>query len=84
MSPQAISKLAKRRFKDVGLPDTLVAHSFRATTITNLLKQEVPLEAVQDLAGHADPRTTRGYDHSGKEIARNVVERISFGGAGNV
>lgn len=78
LSSPAISKLVKRRFKAAGLPATLVAHSFRATTITNLLKQNVPLEAVQDLAGHVDARTTRGYDHSSREIRRNIVERIAF------
>jgi hypothetical protein len=31
-------------------------------TITDLLEQGVPLEDVQRLAGHADPRTTGLYD----------------------
>jgi site-specific recombinase XerD len=37
-------------------------HSFRVTTITDLLAQGVSLEDVQQLAGHADPRTTGLYD----------------------
>lgn len=37
-------------------------HSFRVTTITDLLEQSVPLEEVQRLAGHADPRSTGLYD----------------------
>jgi hypothetical protein len=37
----------------------------------------VPLEDVQDLAGHADPRTTRLYDRCQKQVTRNIVERIS-------
>jgi hypothetical protein len=32
--------------------------------ITDLLDQQLPLEDVQDLAGHADPRTTRLYDRA--------------------
>jgi integrase/recombinase XerD len=48
------------------------------TTITNLLEQGVPLEEVQQLAGHADPRTTRLYDRRQKKITRNIVERISI------
>jgi integrase/recombinase XerD len=51
--------------------------SFRATTITDLLTQGVPLEDVQYLAGHADPRTTRLYDRRQKQVTRNIVERIS-------
>jgi integrase/recombinase XerD len=53
-------------------------HSFRVMTITDLLEQGVPLEDVQRLAGHADPRTTRLYDRRQKKITHNVVERISI------
>ena len=49
-----------------GLPSRLSPHSFRVTTITDLLEQGVPLEDVQRLAGHADPRTTRLYDRRQK------------------
>jgi len=55
----------------------LSCHSFRATTITDLLTQGVPLEDVQYLAGHADPRTTRLYDRRQKQATRNIGERIS-------
>jgi site-specific recombinase XerD len=55
----------------------LSCHSFRATTITDLLTQGVPLEDVQYLAAHADPRTTRLYDPRQKQVTRNFVERIS-------
>jgi hypothetical protein len=48
------------------------------TTITDLLEQNVRLEDVQNLAGHADPRTTRLYDRRGRKVTRNIVERISI------
>jgi integrase/recombinase XerD len=73
-----ICRMVKRRLKDAGLPSHLSPHSFRVTTITDLLEQGVPLEDVQRLAGHADPRTTRLYDRRQKKIARNIVERISI------
>jgi site-specific recombinase XerD len=38
----------------------------------------VPLEDVQRLVGHADPRTTRLYARRQKKIARDIVERISI------
>jgi len=53
-------------------------HSFRVATVTDLLGQNVPLEDVQYLAGHADPRTTRIYDRRRRKVTRNVVERISI------
>lgn len=72
-----ICRMVKRRLRDAGLPGRLSPHSFRVTTITDLLEQGVPLEDVQRLAGHADPRTTRLYDRRQKRITRNIVERIS-------
>lgn len=73
-----IGRMVKRRMAACGLPKRLSPHSFRVTTITDLLEQGVPLEDVQNLAGHADPRTTRLYDRRKKKITRNIVERISI------
>jgi integrase/recombinase XerD len=78
MSAGDIGRMIKRRMKACGLPSRLSAHSFRVAVITNLLNQSVPLEEVQNLAGHADPRTTRLYDRRHKSITRNIVERISI------
>ena len=50
----------------------------RVATVTDLLEQNVPLEDVQHLAGHADPRTTRLYDRRRRKVTRNIVERISI------
>jgi integrase len=61
-----------------GLPTHYSPHSFRVATVTNLLEQNLPLEDVQQLAGHADPRTTRLYDRRRRKITRNIVERISI------
>lgn len=78
MSAGDIGRMVKRRMALCGLPRRLSPHSFRVTTITDLLEQGVPLEDVQNLAGHADPRTTRLYDRRNKAITRNIVERISI------
>jgi site-specific recombinase XerD len=72
-----IYRMMKRRLKDFGLPLLYSPHSFRVTTITDLLEQNVPREDVQHLAGHADPRTTGLYDRRKHKIKRNIVERIS-------
>jgi integrase/recombinase XerD len=71
-----ICELVKRRLKDAGLPSRLSPHSFRVTAITSLLEQGVPMEDVQYLAGHAEPRTTTLYDRRKKRVTRNIVERI--------
>ncbi len=73
-----ICRMMKRRLKAAGLPAHFSPHSFRVTTVTDLLEQNVPLEDVQYLAGHADPRTTRIYDRRRRKVTRNIVERISI------
>lgn len=72
-------KMVKRRLRKAGFPTAkFTCHSFRATTITDLLKQGVPLTDCQKLAGHSDPRTTKLYDRSDREITQNIVDRISI------
>lgn len=78
MTAADMCRMVKRRVRDAGLPSRLSPHSFRVTTITDLLEQGVPLADVQHLAGHADPRTTRLYDRRQKKVTRNIVERISI------
>lgn len=78
MTAGDIGRMVKRRMAAANLPPRLSPHSFRVATITNLLEQGVPLEDVQNLAGHADPRTTRLYDRRSKKVTRNIVERISI------
>jgi len=77
MTSNDIGRMVKRRMATAGLPPRLSPHSFRVATITDLLEQGVPLEEVQNLAGHADPRTTRLYDRRQRKVTRNIVERIS-------
>jgi len=72
-----IYRMMKRRLKDFGMSLLYSPHSFRVTTITDLLEQNVPREDVQHLAGHSDPRTTGLYDRRKRKISRNIVERIS-------
>jgi hypothetical protein len=45
-----------------------ISGSFRATGITNFLKNEGTLEAAQRIAGHADSRTTKLYDRRGQKV----------------
>ena len=78
MTADDIGRMVKRRMRDAGLPSRLSPHSFRVTTITDLLAQGVPLEDVQHLAGHSDPRTTRLYDRRQRRVTRNIVERITI------
>ena len=77
MSAADIRCMLKRRLKSAGLSTHYSQHSFRVMAVTDLLNQGVSLEAVQFLAGHSDPRTTRLYDRRQQKVTRNLVERIS-------
>lgn len=73
-----ILRMVKRRLIDADLPvKQFSCHSFRAMTATDLLTQGVPIEDVQFLLGHSDPRTTQLYDRRKRQVTRNIVERIS-------
>ena len=73
-----ICRMMKWRLKAANLSTDFSPHSFRVTTITDLLEHNTALEDVQHLAGHADPRTTRLYDRRWRKVTRNMVERISI------
>ena len=57
-------RLVRRLARQAALPaaDRLSPHSLRHTAITEALEATHDLRKAQDLAGHADPRTTRLYD----------------------
>ncbi|HEY1804871.1 MAG TPA: hypothetical protein VGG45_10345 [Terracidiphilus sp.] len=54
-------------------------HTFRGTGMTVFLQNGGSLEAAQDLANHADPRTTKLYDRR-KDLATlgEIERRIAF------
>jgi integrase len=59
-----LRKLVRRLARKAGIPsaDQLSPHSLRHTAITETLDATGDLRKAQDLAHHADPRTTRLYD----------------------
>ena len=77
MSPLAVQLMLKRWLKAARLPEILSPHSFRVLVVRDLLSQNVPLEDVQYLAGHAHPRTSQIYDRRRRRASLNLVKRIS-------
>ncbi|NUU22089.1 MAG: tyrosine-type recombinase/integrase, partial [Streptomycetaceae bacterium] len=63
---RAVRRIATR----AGVPhaDRISPHSLRHTAATLALEAGAPLHRVQDLLGHADPRTTRRYDRRRKAL----------------
>jgi integrase len=54
-------------------------HTFRGTGITAYLENpDAKLEHAQQMAAHADPKTTRLYDRRSDEVTLDEVERIGI------
>lgn len=58
---QLVHRLAEK--VDIPDPRNLSLHSIRHSAATALLQADEPLDVVQALLGHADPRTTQAYLH---------------------
>jgi len=71
-------RMVRRRLRQAGIRSQAGNHSFRATGITNYLKNGGKLELAQQMAAHASPRTTSLYDRRGDEISLDEIERISY------
>ena len=69
---------SRRRALQAGIATKIGCHSFRATGITNYLKNGGRLEVAQQMAGHESSRTTGLYDRRGDEISLDEIERISY------
>jgi len=69
ISQQATWKRLRMLARRAGIHRHLHAHLFRHTAVTIALDNGVPLHQVQDLARHADPRTTRRYDSHRQSLA---------------
>jgi integrase/recombinase XerD len=75
LTAQEMGELLRRHAFNAGIVGAakLVPHSLRHAAITAALDEGVPLTRVQDMAGHADPRTTRRYDHNRGKLDQSAV-----------
>lgn len=60
LSVTSAHNVVKQAVKALGLHSALSAHDFRHFRATQLLREGMPLEVVQEFLGHADISTTRG------------------------
>jgi integrase/recombinase XerD len=70
-----VRRLAKRATLDGA--GEIRPHSLRVAFITGAREAGVPLEDVQDAAGHADPRTTRRYDRGRHSLDRHASYAVT-------
>lgn len=65
-----------RRVLAAGIATKIGCHSFRATGITEYLKNGGKLEIAQRMANHESARTTGLYDRRDDQLTLDEVERI--------
>jgi integrase len=76
MSQADAHAMIRRRAAAAGIGTLLGNHSFRATGITDYLKNGGTLETAAAMANHASTRTTQLYDRRGDTVTLGEVERI--------
>jgi site-specific recombinase XerD len=69
-------RMIRRRALACGLKTKVGNHSFRATGITEYLRNGGKLEIAQQMAAHESARTTGLYDRRDDEVSLDEVERI--------
>jgi len=76
MSQADVYRMIGRRGLAAGIDTKVGCHSFRATGITEYLKNGGKLEIAQQMANHESARTTGLYDRRTDQVNLDEVERI--------
>ena len=76
MSQADVYRMIRRRAADAGIETQIGSHSFRATGITEYLRDGGKLEVAQQMANHESSRTTALYDRRNDQVSLDEVERI--------
>ena len=76
MSQADVYRMIGRRSAAASVATRIGCHSFRATGITEYLKNGGKLEVAQQMANHESARTTGLYDRRQDQVSLDEVERI--------
>jgi site-specific recombinase XerD len=71
-----VYRMIRRRAKDAEVHTKVGCHSFRATGITEYLRNGGKIEVAQQMANHESARTTGLYDRRNDQVSLDEVERI--------
>jgi len=76
MTQADVYRMIRRRATDAKVRTKIGCHSFRATGITEYLRNGGKLEVAQQMANHESARTTGLYDRRNDQVSLDEVERI--------
>jgi len=68
LSANTVAQIARARARKAGIVKRITPHSLRHTAITLALDGGASVRQVQQLAGHADPKTTMRYDRNRENL----------------
>ena len=75
-SQSDVWRIISRRAEQAGIKTKIGCHTFRATDITEYLRNGGKLEIAQQMANHESARTTGLYDPRNDQVSLDKVERI--------
>lgn len=76
LSQADVYRMIRRHAEAAGIRTKIGCHSFRATGITEYLRNGGKLEVAQQMANHESARTTGLYDRRNDQVSLDEVERI--------
>jgi len=76
MTPQAAYGILRKRAKQCGI-ERVSPHDLRRTALSNLI-DKTDLSTAQQIAGHADPKTTARYDCRGNRMKQQAAEAMTL------
>lgn len=78
LSIRAIEYLVERFANLLGLDPAVTVHSLRVTAITTARERGADVIALQEFAGHADPRTTLGYIRQRERLSKSPAYVLKY------
>jgi site-specific recombinase XerD len=76
INPRTLNRIIEKYSKKIGLNFNVSAHSARATFISLLLNEEVPIADVAREVAHSSIKTTQEYDKRRKTIKQSLVRKL--------
>ena len=73
-----VSKKFKKILRKLNLNEDFKFHSLRHSSITELIKNNVPLNVVKEIAGHTSINTTMIYSHVKSEDIQQAVNSLGY------